>query len=209
MHKITHFLFFIEYIFSLAPTPPISHRQAKWRPTECFGPCGHGALFVLVLGEAVADAQMFAFQSEKYRRKAAKDRALHVIACLSTFLHVGNGTVLKLLGAQVSILWNPTALVSSYSGSLSNPDVHASWSLELATRCYKQTSWGRKSLGSTDFLPARKTWASMQMASFRLAFGVYVGIPTTSAKWPCGGSLVRMPKEIKEPKLKMRSKLCN
>lgn len=27
---------------------------------------------VLVLGEAVADAQMFAFQTEKYRRKAAK-----------------------------------------------------------------------------------------------------------------------------------------
>lgn len=50
MHKITHFLFFIEYIFSLAPTPPISHRQAKWRPTECFGPCGHGALFVARAG---------------------------------------------------------------------------------------------------------------------------------------------------------------
>lgn len=32
------------------------------------------ALFLLlVLGEAVADAQMFAFQSEKYRRKAAKE----------------------------------------------------------------------------------------------------------------------------------------
>ena len=27
---------------------------------------------LLVLGESVADAQMFAFQSEKYRRKAAK-----------------------------------------------------------------------------------------------------------------------------------------
>lgn len=28
---------------------------------------------LLVLGEALADAQMFAFQTEKYRRKAAKE----------------------------------------------------------------------------------------------------------------------------------------
>ena len=155
---------------------------------------------------------MFAFQSEKYRRKAAK--AIEV--CMQ--LHVDSHFSMLGMGRrwscwELNFMWKSNCL--SFYLALVTADLEATvlmcmkvWSLEFATRCYKQTFWGRKNLGSTDFLPARKTWASMQMASFKLAFGVYVGIPTTSAKWPCGGSLVRMPNKNNQPKLKIRGKPC-
>lgn len=48
------------------------HLRQSAAPLSALDHVATGLFLVLVLGEAVADAQMFAFQTEKYRRKAAK-----------------------------------------------------------------------------------------------------------------------------------------
>ena len=59
-------------IFPNAPANWISDARQSDAPLSALDRVATALFLLLVLGEAVADAQMFAFQSEKYRRKAAK-----------------------------------------------------------------------------------------------------------------------------------------